>query len=102
MASRANPKHKAARLNLRITDDDLELIAEAAASRAETITEYVTRAAVESAAETIADRRHFELNDETWDRFLTALEAPQFPNERLDALMNMPSILGLRELPERP
>lgn len=102
MASRANPKNKAARLNLRLTDDDLELIVEAAAARAETVTEYVTRAAVESAAETIADQRHFELNDESWDRFLTVLEAPQLPNERLNALMDMPSVLGLRELPERP
>jgi uncharacterized protein (DUF1778 family) len=66
---------------------------EAAAARNKTMTEFVLDAAMTEAAEVLADRRLFLLDDEQWEAFLAALDAPTKPRPRLESLMREPSVL---------
>ncbi len=84
--------HKPARLNLRIAAGDDELIRSAAEATGRSVTEYVTRAAIERALHDVADRRHFALDDEQWDRFIAALDVPPRFNQRLANLLTQPPL----------
>jgi uncharacterized protein (DUF1778 family) len=66
---------------------------EAAAARNKTVTEFVLDAAMTEAAEVLADRRLFLLDDEQWEAFLAALDAPTKPRPRLESLLREPSVL---------
>jgi uncharacterized protein (DUF1778 family) len=82
---------KDARLNLRLTPRDDELISEAAASTGQTVSEFLTEAAVDRAHDVLADRRHLVVDDDTWDQFLEALDRPPTPSAKLVELFSRPS-----------
>jgi uncharacterized protein (DUF1778 family) len=84
---------KTERIDIRTTTRVKRVLQEAAAARNKTMTEFVLDVAVTEAAEVLADRRLFLLNDEQWEAFMAALDAPTKPKPRLESLLREPSVL---------
>ncbi len=70
-------------VNFRMTDERLALIDRAAAIRGVTRTEFVLRSSEAAAIETLNERPVIALDDEAYDAFVAALDAPVQPNNRL-------------------
>lgn len=81
---------KDARLNLRLNHGDDQLIKHAAQSLGLTVSEFLTRSAVDRAHEVLADQKHFALDEETWDAFVAVLDEPARPDARLVELFARP------------
>ena len=71
------------RMSLRVKDERLALIDRAAEIRGVTRTEFVLRASEAAAIEALNERPLIALDDEAYDAFLAALDAPAEPDERL-------------------
>jgi uncharacterized protein (DUF1778 family) len=56
------------------------------------VSDFVLDSALASAAETLADRRQFQLDPEQWDAFVAALDAPPQAHARLAQLLQEPSV----------
>jgi len=69
-------RRKQARLAVRLTPDQDALIRDAAASSGQSLTDFVTAAAVTRAEDTLADRRVFRLDDAAWAEFSAILDRP--------------------------
>ena len=67
---------KDVRLAVRLRADQDSLIRDAAAASGQTVTEFVTAAAVERASDTLADRRLFRLDAEAWAEFTALVDRP--------------------------
>lgn len=80
------------KLDLRLTPSDKEKIYSAAAAEKRTVSDYALGAILSKADETLADRKHFGLKAEQWEAFLNALEAPTRTHDRMERLLNEPSI----------
>jgi len=63
------------------------LLQRAAAVRHKSVTEFVLDSGLSAAAETLADRRQFELTDRQWRAFQAALDAPTKSKKRLEKLL---------------
>jgi uncharacterized protein (DUF1778 family) len=85
------PEPRSDRLQLRVTPQQREVIASAAESQDETITDYVVRHAVRAAKEDLADRRYFAVDDAAWVEFNALLERPPVHRPRLEKLMAQPA-----------
>ncbi|MCY3757188.1 MAG: DUF1778 domain-containing protein [Acidobacteria bacterium] len=72
-----------AQVNFRMKDERLALIDRAAAIRGVTRTEFVLRSSEAAAIETLNERPVIALDDEAYDAFVAALDAPVKPNDRL-------------------
>lgn len=83
---------KRARLAVRLTDAQSELIRDAAAASGTTVTDFVTTAALEQAETALADRRRFELDDSSWEEFTRLLDRPARPVPELAALLRQPAV----------
>ena len=70
-------------VNFRMTDESLALIDRAAAIRGVTRTEFVLRSSEAAAIETLNERPVIALDDEAYDAFVAALDAPIHPNDRV-------------------
>ncbi len=70
-------------VNFRMTDERLALIDRPAAIRGVTRTEFVLRSSEAAAIETLNERPVIVLDDEAYDAFVAALDAPVQPNDRL-------------------
>ena len=70
-------------VNFRMKDERLSLIDRAAAVRGVTRTEFVLRSSEAAAIETLSERPIIALDDEAYDAFVAALDAPVAPNARL-------------------
>ena len=70
-------------VNFRMKDERLSLIDRAAAIRGVTRTEFVLRSSEAAAIETLVERPIIALDDEAYDAFVTALDAPVASNDRL-------------------
>jgi uncharacterized protein (DUF1778 family) len=84
---------KSERIEIRTTTRIKRVLQEAAAARNKTMTEFVLDVAMSEAAVVLADRRLFLLDDDQWEAFLGALDAPTKPRPRLESLMREPSVL---------
>ena len=84
---------KTERIDIRTTTRVKRVLQEAAAARNKTVTEFMLDVAMTEAAEVLADRRLFLLDDEQWEAFLAALDAPTKPRPRLESLLREPSVL---------
>lgn len=71
---------KADRLEARVTAEQKQLIARAAALRGSSVTEFIVASAREATAETIKDFEILTLNDEARDAFVNAVLRPPAPN----------------------
>ena len=63
-------------VNFRMTDERLALIDRAAETRGVTRTEFVLRSSEAAAIETLGERPVIALDDEAYDAFIAALDAP--------------------------
>ena len=73
---------------MRITPDQDALIRDAAAVTGQSLTEFVTTAAVARAEDTLADRRVFRLDDAAWTEFADLLDRPAQRIPELVRLLN--------------
>ena len=67
-------------VNFRMTDERLAFIDRAASIRGVTRTEFVLRSSEAAAIEILNERPIIALDDETWDAFVAALDAPVAPD----------------------
>ena len=70
-----------AQVNFRMSSERLAFIDRAAAIRGVTRTEFVLRSSEAAAIETLNERPIIALDDEAWDAFAAALDAPVEPVE---------------------
>lgn len=84
-------RRKHARLAMRLTPDQDGLIRDAAAVTGQSLTEFVTSAAVARAEDTLADRRVFRLDDAAWAEFNAILDRPAKRFPELANLLNEPA-----------
>ena len=73
---------KTQRVDLRISPAAKEMIQAAAQTRDKTISEFLIDSGLTSAAEILADRRSFILDDARWRLFQAALDAPLRTGQR--------------------
>jgi len=78
---------RSAKLDLRLTPEAKARLSAAAHERHQSVSQFVLSSALERADETLADRRHFGLDAESWAAFMAALERPPCPLPRLERLM---------------
>ena len=90
-----NPElaQKSERIDIRTTLGVKRTLQEAAATSSKTVSEFMLDSALTQAAEVLADRRLFLLDDAQWTAFMAALDAPARPLPRLERLLKEPSIL---------
>ena len=69
-------RRKQARLAVRLTPEQDALIRDAAVASGQSLTDFVTTAAVTRAEDTLADRRVFRLDDAAWAEFTAILDRP--------------------------
>lgn len=84
-------RRKEARLAMRLTPDQDALIRDAAAVAGQTLTEFVTTAAMTRAEDTLADRRVFRLDDAAWTEFAAILDRPARRVPELAKLLEEPA-----------
>ncbi len=80
MAVTNRRSRKAERLEARLTPEQKNLIARAAALRGSTVTQFVVASAQQAAFETIKDFELLTLHDSARDAFVKALLNPLAPN----------------------
>ena len=68
------------RLEARITPEQKQLIARAAALRGSSVTDFIVASAQQAAADTIKDFEFLTLHDEARDVFVNAILHPPAPN----------------------
>ena len=74
-------------VNFRVSAERLALIDRAAASRGVSRTEFVLRSSEAAAVETLMERPVITLDDEVYEEFIAALDAPVRPNPGLKELL---------------
>lgn len=84
-------RRKQARLAVRLTPEQDSLIRDAAAASGQSITDFVTAAAVDRAQDALADRRVFRLPDMAWAEFEEMLDRPAQPVAALTQLLAEPA-----------
>ena len=86
------PIRKDERLDLRLSAAAKAMLQRAAGARHMTLSEFVVDSSLSAAAEALADRREFVLDDEQWQTFVAALDAPDRARPELDRLLREPSV----------
>ncbi len=81
-----------ARLSLRTSAQQQQLIRRAAAALDKSVTDFVLDSASAAAEKVLADRRWFMLDDEQWDRFNELLDAPVKESPRLRRTLATPTV----------
>lgn len=76
MARTSEAVTRTARLDLRMTPDNKETIAQAAALVGSNVSDYVTSVSLSAARRDIAAARVITLEADAWDDFLKALDEP--------------------------
>jgi uncharacterized protein (DUF1778 family) len=84
-------RRKEARLAMRLTPDQDALIRDAASAAGQSLTEFVTTAAVTRAEDTLADRRVFRLDGAAWAEFNAILDQPAKRVPELARLLGEPA-----------
>src|SRR5271154_166891 len=86
------------KLDLRLTPEAKRTLNVAASAAGRSVSEFVLESALARAEETLADRRHFGVDAERWEAFMTALDALPRDIPALERLMRAPSVFeGGRE-----
>ena len=89
----ANPS-KTERIDVRASTVVKQLLQDAARASHKNVSEFLLDAGVTAAAQTLADRRQFVLNDAQWQAFQQALDRPVQDKPRLKKLLRKPGVLG--------
>jgi uncharacterized protein (DUF1778 family) len=85
-------KTRSEKLDLRLTPAAKQKLYSAAAAAHRSVSDFVLESALARADETLADRQHFGLDAEQWGTFMSALDASPRRNERMERLLNEPSV----------
>ncbi|NLU80948.1 DUF1778 domain-containing protein [Micromonospora sp. HNM0581] len=93
---------KAERLHLRVDAAQKALLEAASQAAGASVSTFVLKAATEAAADVLADRRVFLLDEDAWRVFDAALERPEQEVAGLRELLSGPTVLdaapgGVRE-----
>jgi len=80
MEKAARRPAKRARLNLRASERQLELLRLAAEVQGKTLSDFVLGTATERAQELLVEQRHFVASPEAWEEFMRLLESPPPPS----------------------
>jgi uncharacterized protein (DUF1778 family) len=78
-------------VNLRIEPEMRDLIDSAAKLRGKSRTAFVLDAARQEAQDTLLDQRLFRLNEQQWEAFTKALDAPPSVNTALAEILAAPA-----------
>ena len=89
------------RLHLRVDPEHKALLEAASRAAGDTISGFVLRAATEAAADVLADRRVFVLDEAAWEVFDQAMSRPPADVPGLRELLSAPTVLD-REAAEGP
>ena len=76
------------KLDLRLTSEAKKTLRAAATAARRSLSEFVLESALARAAETLPDRRRFELDEQQWAAFQAALDAPPRQLPRLKRLLS--------------
>ena len=87
---------KAERLHLRIDAEQKALLEAASQATGASVSTFVLRVATEAAADVLADRRAFVLDQDAWRVFDEALSRPAGDVVGLRELLNTPTVLDAR------
>ena len=85
--ARTSSKPRSDNINIRVTPETRGLIDRAARVAGKTRTDFIIDTVKQVAEETVLDQRLFLLDEDQWDEFVAALDAPPRPNKRLMALL---------------
>jgi uncharacterized protein (DUF1778 family) len=81
------------RLHLRVEPEQKALLEAASRAAGDTVSSFVLRAATEAAADVLADRRVFVLDERAWQVFDNALARPAMDVPGLRELLSEPTVL---------
>ena len=84
---------KTERIDVRASATVKHLLQEAARSCHKNVSEFLLDAGVTAAAQMLADRRRFELDDAQWQAFQELLDRPVQSKPRLKKLLREPGVL---------
>jgi len=84
---------KTERIDVRASSSVKQLLQEAARSCHKNVSEFLLDAGLTAAAQTLADRRQFLLDEAQWQAFEAALDRPVQPKPRLQKLLREPGML---------
>lgn len=84
---------KAERLHLRVEPEQKTLLEAASRAAGDTVSGFVLRAATEAAADILADRRVFVLDENAWQVFDQALARSEADVPGLRELLSSPTVL---------
>ena len=90
---------KAERLHLRVDAEQKALLEAASRAAGASVSTFVLRAATEAAADVLADRRVFVLDEAAWRVFDEALERPDQDITGLRELLSAPTVLDAPPVP---
>lgn len=85
---------KTERIDVRASGPVKQLLQEAARASHKTVSEFLLDAGVTAAAQALADRRQFVLDEGQWKAFQEALDRPVQSKPRLKKLLCEPGVLG--------
>lgn len=85
---RSHVDKKVPPLNIRVKAQQRRLIEHAAVATDKTVSDFVRDAAVHEAKNALLDQTTIYFNDEAWEAFTEALDAPPEANSRLRDLMS--------------
>jgi uncharacterized protein (DUF1778 family) len=94
MVQRTNRTEK---LDLRLTRAAKQTLQAAASAAHKSVSDFVLETALSEASERLADRTVFTLDDNKWDAFIKALDAPSRRHSRLERLFREPSVFDKAE-----
>jgi uncharacterized protein (DUF1778 family) len=92
MATLSTTPNKRETLNIRIKPEERSLIDRAAKARGKNRTDFVLEAARMAAEEALLDQAIIAASPEAYAAFLTRLDMPPEPNERLRKTMQTPAL----------
>ena len=84
---------KTERIDVRTSGPVKQLLQEAARACHKNVSEFLLDAGVTAAAQTLADRRQFVLDEAQWPAFQDALDRPVQHKPRLKKLLREPGVL---------
>jgi uncharacterized protein (DUF1778 family) len=79
---------RSTKLDLRLSPEAKQILNAAARVTHRSVSQFVLDSAMARAEETLIERRRFELNEEQWAKFMTALDAPPHDLPRLRRLFS--------------
>lgn len=85
---------KTERIDVRASMRVKQLLQEAAHACHKNVSEFLLDAGVTAAAQMLADRRQFMLDEAQWQMFQEALDRPVQAKPRLQKLLHEPGVLG--------